>query len=160
MCLSKTVPLRPSCFSLCAPFTTPQHSITSGYIRVVLERQGLLNVGEVKVCPWSKLAERNRPKWLGRPPKPMPFGIVSELKFTAHCQYKVDTNINYLNKHTKGRYINKSWICKSITLSKRKSKNVKLTSLTKVSQIIKIASHISLSWIRYYRVISLPLRPL
>lgn len=61
--LSNIVPLPVSCLSCCAPFgTTPQHSITSGCIRLILERQGLPNVVQVKVCPSSKLAERNSPK--------------------------------------------------------------------------------------------------
>lgn len=85
--LSNIVPLPVSCLSCCAPFgTTPQHSITSGCIRLILERQGLPNVVQVKVCPSSKLAERNSPKWFTLPPKPIPFGMLSELKFTAHCK--------------------------------------------------------------------------
>ena len=96
--LSNTEPFTTSCFSCSVLFLTPQHSITSGHIWLVLERQGLLKVGQEKVCPWSKLAERNMPKWLARPPKPMPFGIVSELKFTAHCKCKIVSNVNHLKE--------------------------------------------------------------
>lgn len=97
--LSNTVPLTTSCFSCSIPFLTiPQHSITSGHILLVLEREGLLKVVQEKVCPWSKPAERNKPKWLTRPPNPMPFGIVSELKLTAHCKCKIVSNVNHLKE--------------------------------------------------------------
>lgn len=82
--LSSTVPLTASFLPWTTPWVTPQHSITSGTIRLVLERQGLPNVEHENVCPWSKFAEINNPKWFSRPPKPMPFGISSELKLTAH----------------------------------------------------------------------------
>lgn len=84
--LSNMVPLTASCFSSCFFWTTPQHSITSGRIRLAIDRQGLSKVVHANVCPWSKLAEMKRPKWFTRPPKPIPFGISSELKFTAHCR--------------------------------------------------------------------------
>lgn len=87
--LSKTVPLAASRPSCCPPFLTiPQHSITSGCIWLVLERHGLPNVVQVKVWPWSKPADKNSPKWFTFPPKPTPLGMLSELKFTAHCRYK------------------------------------------------------------------------
>ncbi len=47
--LSNTVPLTASCVP-CFPFgTTLQHSITSGHIRLVLEREGLPNVVQLNV---------------------------------------------------------------------------------------------------------------
>lgn len=82
--LSRIVPLTASFLSCVASWVTPQHSITSGNIRLVLERQGLPNVVHENVCPWSKFADINKPKWFTRPPKPMPFGMSSELKLIAH----------------------------------------------------------------------------
>jgi hypothetical protein len=82
--LSSTVPLTASFLPCTKPWVTPEHSITSSIIRFVLERQGLPNVEHENVCPWSKFAEINNPKWLSFPPKPMPFGMSSELKLTAH----------------------------------------------------------------------------
>jgi hypothetical protein len=84
--LSSTVPLTASFLPCTKPWVTPQHSITSGIIRLVFERQGLPNVEHENVCPWSKFAEINNPKWLSFPPKPMPFGMSSELKLTAHYE--------------------------------------------------------------------------
>lgn len=102
--LSNTLPLRASCLSCSAPpfVTMPQHSMTSGFILLVFERQGLPNVVQEKVWPWSKLAGRNSPKWLTRPPKPIPFGMLSELKFTAHCQTCMQQN-KILNVDYNGR---------------------------------------------------------
>lgn len=93
--LSRTVPLTASCLSCVASWVTPQHSITSGNIRLVLERQGLPNVVHENVCPWSKFADTNKPKWLTRPPKPMPFGMSSEVKLIAHY----NTYFQELNKN-------------------------------------------------------------
>lgn len=83
--LSSTVPFTPSAALLSRSVAvTPQHSITSGKIRASFDRHGLLKVVHENVCPWSKLAERNSPKWCARPPNPIPLGMLSELKFTAH----------------------------------------------------------------------------
>lgn len=91
--LSNTVPLMASWFSCWAPSTPkPQHSTTSGYIWLIFDKGGLPKVVHSKVWPLSKLAETNRPKWFTRPPKPMPFGMLSELKFTAHYQ-TMDINV-------------------------------------------------------------------
>lgn len=102
--LSNTVPLAFSRNSGCPPFwTIPQHSITSGCIWLTLERQGLPNVMQGKVWPWSKLADRNKPKWFTRPPNPSPLGMLSELKFTAHYQCNKFQNINRMRliKHSR-----------------------------------------------------------
>lgn len=84
--LSSTVPLRASALSSSAFGATPQHSIVSGYILHAFDKGGLPKVVDSKVWPWSKLADRNNPKWFTRPPKPMPLGMLSELKPTAHCK--------------------------------------------------------------------------
>jgi hypothetical protein len=95
--LSSTVPLTASFLPCTKPWVTPQHSITSGIIRLVLERQGLPNVEHENVCPWSKFAEINNPKWLSFPPKPMPFGMSSELKLTAH--YKKHGHLSVISEN-------------------------------------------------------------
>lgn len=101
---SSTVPLVVSSLSCWAPFgTTPQHSITSGHIWLVLERQGLPKVVDAKVCPWSKFAERNKPKWFACPPKPMPLGMLAELKFTAHCQVQRFYYVSIVAEHKNER---------------------------------------------------------
>lgn len=85
--LSSTVPLMASVLTCWPSFvTTPQHSMTSGHIRWVFAKEGLPKVEHSNVWPVSKFAETNKPKWWTFPPKPMPFGILSELKFTAHCK--------------------------------------------------------------------------
>ena len=116
--LSRTVPLTASSFSFSAPLTwTPQHSITSGFILFILERQGLLKVVQANVCPSSKFAERKRPKWFARPPKPTPLGMLSELKFMAHCQKKESENWNYCHLYLGDRRLNSGFSANTLFCS-------------------------------------------
>ena len=64
--LYNMVPLTASCLSCWAPFgATPQHSITSGYIWVVFERQGLPKVIRKRCAP-----DQNLPKGTSRSDAP------------------------------------------------------------------------------------------